>query len=351
MTMNFSAQQERIRELVYSPDSFARKDENDDAEFYGIDRFVNHLDDRALAAVRRLIGSLVVEGSPRVLDLMAGHDSHLPAGMRPARVVGLGLNSKELLRNAALDERVIHDLNRDPRLPFADREFDVVLNTVSVDYMTRPFNLFTEVGRVLSPGGLFLVIFSNRMFPEKAVRIWQRSSEQERILIVEDYFRYSGAFEPPKLFAYQGRQRPGNDKYGGYGIPSDPIYAVYAERLGAPQDRSRRVPPSFEDETGWDEEKVEAAKRDVGITLSCPYCDSGLKKWAVPQTPFTEWDTDFLRVCFNDSCPYLIRGFDTMVRQGNIGFSHRFMYQPHRDRCGSIPVQGLDTLPSGIIEG
>ena len=87
---------------------------------------------------------------------------------------------------AVLDERVVRDLNADPRLPFADGSFDVVLNTVSVDYVTRPLELFREVGRVLRPGGLFLVIFSNRYFPEKAVRIWRESSEQERILIVED---------------------------------------------------------------------------------------------------------------------------------------------------------------------
>jgi SAM-dependent methyltransferase len=339
----------KIRELVYPQDAFAREDESDDAIFYAIDRFVSHLDEKALAAVRRVIGSLIVEKDPRVLDLMAGCDSHLAEGLSPARVVGLGLNDNELRGNPALTEYLIHDVNRDPRLPFQENTFDVVLNTVSVDYMIHPFELFAEVGRVLSPGGLFLVIFSNRMFRDKATKIWRRSSEQERVLIVEDFFRDSGLFDEPRLFAYQGRPRPDSDKYSGLGLPSDPVFAVYAEKRGGPHVPGRRIPPTFDDETGWDEEVVATRKLTVGESLCCPYCSSGLKKWSVPQTPFTEWDSDYLYVCFDDSCPFLMRGFDSMVRQGNLGFSHRFMYHPHRDRCGTIPVQGLGTLRSGIV--
>jgi hypothetical protein len=260
------------------------------------------------------------------------------------------LNESELRENNSLTERVVHDINRDPRLPFGDGEFDAVLNTVSVDYMTRPFEIFAEAGRVLAPGGLLLVIFSNRMFRAKAIRLWRRSSEQERVLIVEDYFRESGAFKPPRLFAYQGRPRPRDDKYGGLGLPSDPVYALYAEKLGGADGRPRRIPPSFKEETSWNEQEAQQRRRRVGETLRCPYCESRLKRWAVPQTPFTEWDSEFLLVCFEDGCPFLIRGFDAMARQGNLGFSHRFMYQPQRDRCGSIPVQGLQTLRSGILE-
>ena len=45
--------------------------------------------------------------------------------------------------------------------------------TVSVQYMTHPLEAFAEVGRVLKPGAPFIVTFSNRMFPTKAVAIWQ----------------------------------------------------------------------------------------------------------------------------------------------------------------------------------
>jgi len=36
------------------------------------------------------------------------------------------------------------DLNVDPKLPFPDESFDVVTCVVSVDYLTRPLEVFKE---------------------------------------------------------------------------------------------------------------------------------------------------------------------------------------------------------------
>lgn len=153
----------RAFEALYTAEAFTRLDEEPDAGFYARDRMVEHLDEVALATVERLIGALAIAPRPTILDLMASVDSHLPSALAPAEVVGLGLNERELAANDALTERVIHDLNRDPRLPFEDARFDLVVNTVSVDYLTRPLEVFAEVGRVLKPDGLFLVVFSNRL--------------------------------------------------------------------------------------------------------------------------------------------------------------------------------------------
>ena len=48
------------------------------------------------------------------------------------------MNADELKRNAVLTESVVKDLNADPTLPYEDNAFDVITNTVSVDYLTRP---------------------------------------------------------------------------------------------------------------------------------------------------------------------------------------------------------------------
>jgi SAM-dependent methyltransferase len=160
-----------------------RPDETDDAIFYAKDRFVSHLDSLALSTVEEIIEALLCgDSDPAILDLMAGWDSHIPPGVRPSRVVGLGLNKNELEANDRLDEHVLHDLNRNVRLPFPDKTFDAVINTVSVDYMTRPMESFRDVARILKPGGLFLVLFSNRMFEAKATRVWRQSSEDERVI-------------------------------------------------------------------------------------------------------------------------------------------------------------------------
>jgi SAM-dependent methyltransferase len=332
-------------------DAFSRLDESEDSLFYATDRFVSHLDAVAFDTVEKLIGRLVIEESPVMLDLMASWDSHIPEGLRPSRLVGLGLNENEMKQNKTLSEFVIHDLNREPRLPFPDKTFDAVLNTVSVDYMTRPVDVFKEVSRVLKPGGLFLVIFSNRMFPEKAVKLWRQSSEEERILLIEDFFRESGSFEKTTLFVSKGKPRPEDDKYAQHGIPSDPVYALYAEKMGA--DPSRKQRPQIQLFYGEqvDPQELDRRKSLIKATLQCPYCGEKMNKWAVPDNPFeVTWDNEFMYICFNDRCPYYVRGWDHMSRQGNRGVSYRLMYHPEKDVCMPIPVPSPKALRESIIE-
>ncbi|MEJ2427965.1 MAG: hypothetical protein P8075_03435 [Deltaproteobacteria bacterium] len=127
-----------FREFLQGDDSFSRLDESDDSIFYAADRFVQHIDSLALSTVERIIGELVIEHNPIILDLMAGWDSHIPPTIHAERVVGLGLNRNELSRNKNLTDWIYHDLNKIPSLPFAEETFDAVLNVVSVDYITRP---------------------------------------------------------------------------------------------------------------------------------------------------------------------------------------------------------------------
>jgi SAM-dependent methyltransferase len=338
-------------ELLYHDRAFSREDESEDGLFYARERLVSHLDRLAARTIEQIVEALVLEERAEMLDLMASWDSHIPSSLEPGRVVGLGLNRVELEHNVWLDERVIHDLNRDPRLPLADASFDVVLNTVSVDYIIRPFDLFREVGRVLRPGGLFLVTFSNRMFPQKAVRVWRETSEAKRVHLVQDYFQQCEMFGETRVFVIKGRERPASDRYAELGIPSDPVYAVYADRLGGPARPRPALEPLFLRPSPAQREEVERRRARIAETLECPYCGERMRRWAVPQTPFTEWESEFVYICFNDACPYLVRGWSVMASQGNLSFSYRAAYHPDRDVLGAMPVQGLTQLRESIVEG
>lgn len=334
----------------FSEQDFTRVDESDDNVFYEKDRFVQHLDAVALSTVEEIITRLIVEKDPAILDLMAGWDSHIAESLHSSAVVGLGLNKNELARNKILSQVVVHDLNREPQLPFPDSCFDAVLNTVSVDYMTRPVEVFREVGRILKPGGLFLVIFSNRMFPQKVTQIWRQSSERERLLLVEDFFRYAELFETPKVFVSKGKPRPKEDKYAPLGIPSDPVYAVYADKKGPPAAKKSRPELTTCCSNPLSAEAFEDNMKHIKHTLSCPYCGERMKKWAVPNTPFTTWENEYMYICFNDACSYLVKGWEVMNRQGNPGISYRLMYDPLRDRTMPVPVPSLAALKDGIVD-
>lgn len=341
--------EKRTPYTMFPEDAFSRSDESDDEFFYATDRMVPHLDATALATVEEIIGRLITEDHPVILDLMASWDSHLPGHLHPQKVVGLGLNANELRRNQSLSEIMIHDLNETPPLPFPDATFDAVINTVSVDYLTHPFEVFEEVARILKPGGLFLVIFSNRMFPEKVTKLWQLSSEQERVELVTEFFGHSGRFEQPQVYVSCGRPRPRDDRYAHLGLPSDPIYAVYADKRGAPLGKERRPGLSCLEEGSNGTEGVGQEEKPIRDTLICPHCGQKMKKWEPPNSPFSTWDTDHMYICFNDECSYVMRGWGVMDRQGNRGMSYRFMYDPQRDSCLPIPIISLHALKEGIV--
>jgi SAM-dependent methyltransferase len=192
---------------------FRRQDEQPDPVFYEPPRFVTHIDDGAIASVGELYAELGVQG--RVLDLCSSWVSHLRT--KPVHLTVLGMNQPELAANPMADERIVHDLNADPSLPFPDRSFDSVVCTVSVDYLVHPIEVFDDVARVLVPGGVFCCTFSNRVFPTKAVLGWLYATEEQRPLIVAAYFKRSSGWSEPTV---ERRTPPGA---GG-----DPLWGVWA---------------------------------------------------------------------------------------------------------------------------
>lgn len=214
----------------FSDNPFARTDEQADTVFYQTPRFVQHIDDTAIENVSSIYAGFLKPGM-KILDLMSSWQSHIPAGIDLSEVVGLGLNEEELNGNPQLTKYVVQDLNDNIRMPFADSDFDAVICTVSIEYLTRPFDVFREVARILKPGGNFIVTFSNRWFPPKAIKIWSQIHEFERVGLVSEYFLESDLFADLATFSIRGYPRPDNDKYAGQFALSDPIYAVAGVRV------------------------------------------------------------------------------------------------------------------------
>ena len=207
-----------MRESPFRPEHFARIDETADAEFYASPRLVVHIDEGAIAEAGRLYAEMLTPGSA-VLDLMSSWRSHVPDDFPLDELTGLGMNAVEMEENPRLTNHVVHDLNVEPRLPFEAERFDGVILTVSVQYLIHPLEVFADVHRVLRPGGPFIVTFSNRCFPTKAVAVWRALDDRGHIDLVGAYFRCSAAWS---VLRARDRSQPG-------GV-SDPLFAVSATK-------------------------------------------------------------------------------------------------------------------------
>lgn len=200
---------------------FHRANGQPDGAFYAPPRLVTHIDDGAIAAIGALYDRLGLHEG-RVLDLMSSWVSHFRT--RPAHLTVLGMNALELDANPMADERVVHDLNDEPVLPFANGSFDAAVCCVSVDYLVRPLEVFDEVARVLRPGGPFVCTFSNRCFPAKAIAGWLATDDAQHCEIVAHYFTVATGFDAPHV-----SREPTSGR--------DPLYAVWAHK------REVRSPP------------------------------------------------------------------------------------------------------------
>jgi SAM-dependent methyltransferase len=209
----------------FAVEALARQDEAGDALFYEQPRFVHHLDAVCRGEICRLYARFLQPGM-RVLDLMSSWCSHLPDSPGELFVAGLGMNMAELAANDRLDERVVKDLNTRDGLPWGDAQFDLVLCTASIEYLVQPQAVLREARRVLRPGGLCVVTFSDRWFPTKVIRIWGELHPFERQALVLSLFRTAG-FDDLGSESLRGLARPEDDKYAEQRAYADPLFAVW----------------------------------------------------------------------------------------------------------------------------
>ena len=207
---------------------FGRLDSSNDSKFYQDPRFVEHVDPQAVESMTTYV-SKTIAGAESVLDLCTSWTSHIrPTANQPQplprRVAGLGMNRQELDKNLVLTERIIQDLNERPVLPFLDAAFDVVLCQLSIDYLTEPLAVCKEIGRVLKTGGSVHILFSNRLFLQKAVAVWTGADDIDHCFTVASYLYFcDGGLENVQAIDLSTRKRKGR-------IIGDPLYVVTATK-------------------------------------------------------------------------------------------------------------------------
>ena len=74
-----------------------------------------------------------------------------------------------------------------------------------------------EIGRILKPGGMVVVSFSNRMFLTKAIAIWRKTDDAGHGLLVKTYLEKTSAFQSIKIMDIS--PNPGQ---------TDPLFTVVA---------------------------------------------------------------------------------------------------------------------------
>ena len=172
-------------------------DETNDEEFYSEPKFVYHLDQNFRQYLSNIYKNEISENST-ILDLMSSWDSYLPEDKKYKKVIGHGLNKKELEKNKFFDTYWIQNFNSNQEIPLNNKSVDYCLMVAAWQYLQYPENLTKEIARILSSQGKIIIAFSNRAFWHKAPKIWTSSTEEERIKYVRKVL-ISNGFNEPKI--------------------------------------------------------------------------------------------------------------------------------------------------------
>ena len=222
---------------TYLPGDFSRIDESSDPVKYATPRFVTHMDDSAIKSLTQLytciLKPLVLCAHNKKITLMdtcGSWKTFYPDKMLPkgCRIIVQGLNAAELEANDLATEVLVQDLNASCSLPFPSCSIDFITNVASIEYITHPVDFLSEVHRLLRPGGVAVIAFSNRCFDDKAVTIWLRRIAVGAGLVdlVTNWLHYAAPWAHVSSVDVSPKLHRQNES-------SDPLYAIIAVKKSA----------------------------------------------------------------------------------------------------------------------
>jgi hypothetical protein len=80
----------------------------------------------------------------------------------------------------------------------------------------------------------------------------------------------------------------------------------------------------------------------------CPHCNQNLQAFELPDN--TGWQGEFQLACFNDECPYYVRGWQHMEGNYSVRASYRYRIDPATGEASPLAVWSADALKNRIMD-
>jgi hypothetical protein len=80
--------------------------------------------------------------------------------------------------------------------------------------------------------------------------------------------------------------------------------------------------------------------------VRCAHCGTRLQRVELPEALF---DHVYDLACFNDDCPYYVRGWAWMEKQFGVKSSYRYRVDSRNGRASPLPVWSATALRNSIL--
>lgn len=174
-----------------------------------------------------------ISSDSRVLDAGCGYNAFLLAEYSDAVATAVGVDLGKDFRVKANIKAVTADLGS---LPFADSCFDVILSRDAAEHFRDPLAVFSELSRVLKPGGTIILSTPNKYSYVSFVSRLLSTGIKRKFL--KKYFGESGYENFPTFYRCNTEQKirriAGNNKLRivkFYAIRHYPYYFMFSKLL------------------------------------------------------------------------------------------------------------------------
>ena len=161
------------------------------------------LDSRAVEQLRSHY-AFYLESGMSVLEFGAAEDSYLPEDISLERHVGVSLSPSLMEKNERLTERMVVDLNdviqevgvnSEDLYALGSDQFDAILMSNTVEFLSNPREVYKSAYRLLKPGGLMMVSFSSSdaliQFEKAQNKWWRVFNSDQHTWVTGSFFKFS----------------------------------------------------------------------------------------------------------------------------------------------------------------
>ena len=79
----------------------------------------------------------------------------------------------------------------------------------------------------------------------------------------------------------------------------------------------------------------------------CPHCDQELQAFKLPDA--ANFEAEFHLACFNDECPYYVRGWEHLESNYAVKASYRYRVEPITGKASPLAVWSANAVKDCII--